>query len=37
MISEYFNNKQLNKSINPDEAVCVGAAIQGAILTNTGD
>lgn len=37
MISEYFNNKQLNKSINPDEAVCVGAAIQGAILTNSGD
>jgi heat shock 70kDa protein 1/2/6/8 len=37
MISEFFNNKQLNKSINPDEAVCVGAAIQGAILTNTGD
>lgn len=37
MISEFFNNKVLNKSINPDEAVCVGAAIQGAILTNTGD
>ncbi len=37
IISEYFNNKQLNKSINPDEAVCYGAAIQGAILTNTGD
>ena len=33
MISEYFNNKQLNKSINPDEAVCFGAAIQVAILT----
>ena len=37
MISEYFNNKQLNKSINPDEAVCFGAAIQGAILTGTND
>ena len=37
IISEHFNNKQLNKSINPDEAVCYGAAIQGAILTNTGD
>ena len=37
MISEYFNNKQLNKSINPDEAVCYGAAIQGAILTGTND
>jgi len=37
MISEYFNNKQLNKSINPDEAVCFGATIQGAILTGTND
>ena len=37
MISEYFNNKQLNKSINPDEAVCYGAAIQGAILTGADD
>ena len=37
MISEYFNNKQLNKSINPDEAVCYGAAIQGAILSGAND
>jgi len=36
MLSEYFNGKQLNKSINPDEAVAYGAAVQAAILTNTG-
>eukprot|EP00092_Neocalanus_flemingeri_P062421 GFUD01075291.1.p1 GENE.GFUD01075291.1~~GFUD01075291.1.p1 ORF type:complete len:873 (-),score=216.42 GFUD01075291.1:609-3194(-) len=32
MLSAFFNNKQLNKSINPDEAVACGAAIQAAIL-----
>jgi len=34
MISEYFNGKDLNKSINPDEAVAFGATVQSAILTN---
>merc|ERR1712054_577030 len=37
MISEFFNGKQLNKSINPDEAVAYGAAVQAAILTNSGN
>jgi len=32
LLSEFFNNKTLNKSINPDEAVAFGAAVQGAIL-----
>lgn len=32
MLSTYFNGKELCKSINPDEAVAVGAAIQGAVL-----
>ena len=32
LLSEFFNNKALNKSINPDEAVACGAAIQAAIL-----
>ena len=33
MISDFFNGKELNKSINPDEAVAYGAAVQAAILT----
>jgi len=32
MLSEFFNGKQLNHSINPDEAVAYGAAVQAAIL-----
>lgn len=32
-LSKYFKGKPLNKSVNPDEAVAYGAAIQGAILT----
>lgn len=33
LLSEYFGDKELNKSINPDEAVAYGAAVQAAILT----
>jgi len=33
LLSEFFNGKELNKSINPDEAVAYGAAVQAAILT----
>jgi len=33
MLTEYFGGKELNKSINPDEAVAYGAAVQAAILT----
>merc|ERR1712021_295597 len=32
MLTEFFNGKQLNKTINPDEAVAYGAAVQAAIL-----
>ena len=32
MLSDFFNGKQLNRSINPDEAVAYGAAVQAAIL-----
>jgi len=32
LLSELFNGKELNKSINPDEAVAYGAAVQAAIL-----
>jgi len=37
MLSEMFNGKTLNKSINPDEAVAYGAAVQAAILTGAGN
>ncbi len=36
LVSEFFNGKELNKSINPDEAVAYGAAVQGAILSGAG-
>ena len=32
LLSQFFNGKELNKSINPDEAVAYGAAVQAAIL-----
>lgn len=32
MLSDFFNGKTLNKSINPDEAVAYGASVQGGIL-----
>ena len=33
LLSDYFNGKELCKSINPDEAVAYGAAVQASILT----
>merc|ERR1712061_971516 len=33
LLLDHFNQKELNKSINPDEAVAYGAAVQAAILT----
>ena len=33
LLSEFFNGKELNKSINPDEAVAFGATVQAAILS----
>jgi L1 cell adhesion molecule like protein len=32
ILSTFFDQKQLNTSVNPDEAVAVGATIEAAIL-----
>lgn len=32
LLSSFFNGKKLNESVNPDEAVAYGAAVQAAIL-----
>ena len=39
LLSEYFNGKELNHKINPDESVAYGASVQAAILSKstTGD
>ena len=34
LVSQFFNGKKLNDSVNPDEAVAYGAAIQAHILVN---
>jgi len=36
LLQDFFNGKEPNKSINPDEAVAYGAAVQGAILSGEG-
>jgi len=33
LVSDFFNGKEPNKSLNPDEAVAYGAAVQAAILS----
>ena len=37
LLSNFFGGKELNKSINPDEAVAYGAAVQAAVLTGAED
>ena len=38
LLAEYFGGEEkLCKTINPDEAVAYGAAVQGGILSGTGD
>jgi L1 cell adhesion molecule like protein len=37
MLSDFFNGKELCKSINPDEAVAIGATVQAAILGGAQD
>ncbi|XP_030546973.1 heat shock 70 kDa protein-like [Rhodamnia argentea] len=36
LLQDFFNGKELCKSINPDESVAYGAAVQAAILTGEG-
>ena len=33
LVSDFFSGKEPNRSINPDEAVAYGAAVQAAVLT----
>ncbi len=32
LVKEYFNGKEPNTGINPDEAICYGAAVQGGVI-----
>jgi heat shock protein 5 len=36
LIKDFFNGKEPNRGINPDEAVAFGAAVQGGILSGAG-
>jgi heat shock protein 5 len=35
-LKDYFNGKEPNKGVNPDEAVAYGAAVQGGVLSGEG-
>jgi len=37
LTKDYFNGKEPNKGINPDEAVAFGATVQGAVLSGESD
>ena len=37
LLMDYFNGKKLNDTVNPDEAVAFGAAVQAHILTSGGN
>jgi heat shock protein 5 len=36
LLQDFFNGKEPNRGINPDEAVAYGAAVQGGILSGEG-
>jgi len=37
LLSDFFNGKELCKSLNPDECVAYGAAVQAAVITGQGN
>jgi len=37
LLKEFFNGKEPNRGINPDEAIAYGAAVQGGILSGIED
>ncbi|XP_042983408.1 luminal-binding protein 5-like [Carya illinoinensis] len=36
LLKDYFDGKEPNKAVNPDEAVAYGASVQGSILSGEG-
>jgi len=36
LLQDFFNGRKPNRSINPDEAIAYGAAVQAAIISGTG-
>lgn len=36
LVKEFFNGKEPNTGINPDEAICFGAAVQGGVICGEG-
>merc|ERR1712232_661329 len=37
LIKDFFNGKEPNRGVNPDEAVAFGAAVQAGVLSNTAN
>jgi len=37
LLQDYFNGKELNRGVNPDEAVAYGAAVQGGVLSGEAE
>jgi len=37
LLQDFFNGKELNRGVNPDEAVAYGAAVQGGILSGAAE